>query len=84
MKLSLYLVFAALAFVINAAPTLDPDPDKTYFRYGALRADRIPGSGGAASQANPCNRRWTVQERCIRDTAARDLIMFQWRLWLAR
>lgn len=72
MKPVLYLVFAALAVGINAAPTPGAAPDRNYIRYGALGADRVPGSGGAASQANPYNRGCTVEERCFRDTGKRS------------
>ena len=72
MKSILYLVFAALAIGINAAPTHDAAPERTYISYAALAADRIPGSGGAASQANPYNRGCTVEERCFRDTGKRS------------
>jgi hypothetical protein len=45
MKPTLYLLFAALAFGINAAPTPGAAPDRTYIIYGALGVDRVPGSG---------------------------------------
>jgi hypothetical protein len=66
MKSVLYHVFAALAIGINAAP------ERTYISYSALAADRVPGSGGAASQANSYNRGCTVEERCFRDTGKRS------------
>lgn len=67
MKPILYLICAAFAFGINAAPTPDAAPDRTYISYEALGADRVPGSGGAASQENPYNRGCTVEERCSVD-----------------
>jgi Rapid ALkalinization Factor (RALF) len=53
----LTVAFVALATLqlisVNAAPTPAP---KEYISYGALGKDRVPGSGGATSQANPYNR----------------------------
>jgi len=72
MKLTLYLVLAALAIGINAAPTPDAAPERTYISYCAPAADRVPGSGGAASQANPYNCGYTMEERCFRDTGKRS------------